>query len=1251
MIPIELKLPIFRTKYIMKLLLTFIICVFAIQSAFAQPNTNFTASPLEICVGETIQFTDLSTSTGTITNWTWDFGDGATSAVQNPTHTYTNSGDFTITLTAVDGNGASPEVKINFIKVNPLPAPSFTTSIIGGCSLPSQVSISNVQPSTGVTYAWDFGNGTTSSSGTPANVTYNSENSYDITLTVTDNITGCVNTIVETVNIFDYHADFSLSSASACAGKIVNFIDNSSPGTNTWNWNFGDGSNSTVQNPTHSYLNAGTYTVILTVTNSVNGCSDTYTETIVVYPLPSPSFTFTPSSGCAPLDVSFTNTSGGTGSFEWLFGDGGSFLGVSPTGHTYLNNGTYSVTLTQTDANGCSNSVTQPNIISVSSITVDFEADVFKGCETLDVNFTDLSNSPNANDPITSWVWDFGNGSVFNGQNPPTQSFTEGVYDVTLTVSTNAGCSQTLTFTDYISAGIAPIPDFSWTPNTGCAKSPYSFTDLTTVPIPYSQNELTYEWSFGDGGVSNIQNPTYEYPLDTGYFDVQLIVKFRGCPDTITYQNVVYIEAPISRFGATSVYCNPTLPLEVTFNDNAIIGKVTDSTKLIWYWGDGTSEAYTSPNVYNNTPGPITHTYNNLGTYTIKQVVHNYTTGCSDSTTQQIHLSKIEADFSVSNDSVCVNSSVYFSGNSTISTHPINHWAYNIDNDTLIFFSNFNYLYDTPGTSDITLIITNSVGCQDTAQFLDLNILALPVANISPSDLAGCSPLTVVFTNNSTNPSGVPISNFEWSFENGTTQTTTNVGQSTNYTFTNEGIFQTHLVVTDEFGCVSPTISVQTELSKPSALFDLPTVVCSDEEFTAINNSTDYSSSEWFINSSSESTNNDFTSSLNHTGSATNLSFTDSVTLIVTDINGCKDTLVQEIIVSTPFADFDFVFSGANVNDAGSFVCPPVFAALTDLSTSFGNISNWNWNFGDGKASTLQNPNNTYVFAGTYSGTLMITDEYGCTSTMIYEDYLTIGGPSGDIDWTLFSQCEQEYTFTPSNLEGVTDILWDMGNGETLHSIDEFNYAYGAAGTYIPTATLINKDDCNITYILDTVFVTVSPLNPYFEINPMSMNWGEPATITDYSTGGYGGIVNWFWNAGGDSFNNNGGSFEHLFNSAGEVTVTLVVTDSAGCQDTYQVVVNISTKLTIPNILTPNGDGINDVFRLIDNAYKSYKVVILNRWGNVVNESYVVEDNYLWDGLKKNGEECHDGVYFYIIDGIQRDGKPRSEHGFVHLVR
>src|SRR5690625_288153 len=123
----------------MKSLLTIIAIIFISFYSFAQREPDFTASPLEICVGESVQFSDLSTSALPISSWTWDFGDGSTSSSQNSSHSYTSPGTFTIILTAVNANGAVSEVKTGFIKVNPLPSPAFTPTILGGCSVPSNV--------------------------------------------------------------------------------------------------------------------------------------------------------------------------------------------------------------------------------------------------------------------------------------------------------------------------------------------------------------------------------------------------------------------------------------------------------------------------------------------------------------------------------------------------------------------------------------------------------------------------------------------------------------------------------------------------------------------------------------------------------------------------------------------------------------------------------------------------------------------------------------------------------------------------------------------------------------------------------------------------------------------------------------------------------------------------------------------------------------------------------------------------------
>jgi PKD repeat protein len=229
----------------------------------------------------------------------------------------------------------------------------------------------------GATYSWDFGNGQTSTDQSPTAPIYSTAGSYSITLSVTNTTTGCENSISQTVDVFEYFSDFDASLISVCAGTAINFTDLSSAGTNSWNWDFGNGNTSSQQNPSVTYFSGGNYTVTLTSQNTTIGCQDVSTIEIEVLENPIPSMDASPITGCAPLEVNLTNTSTTAGDYAWNFGDGNTFNGQNPGSHTYTNNGTFSITVSVTDANGCVGSQTYNNIINVSSVVVDFS---FRKC-------------------------------------------------------------------------------------------------------------------------------------------------------------------------------------------------------------------------------------------------------------------------------------------------------------------------------------------------------------------------------------------------------------------------------------------------------------------------------------------------------------------------------------------------------------------------------------------------------------------------------------------------------------------------------------------------------------------------------------------------------------------------------------------------------------------------------------------------------------------------------------------------------
>lgn len=1225
----------------------------------AQPNPEFSATPLVVCAGAPVNFTDLSTSTNPIVSWTWNFGDGNGSTQQNPQHIYSVAGPKNITLTVFDGTTAVPIVKTAYILVNPLPVPSFVIAT-SGCTLPVNALITNVQPNTGHSFSWNFGNGQTSTQLTPTGISYSTAGTYQVNLQVTSTQTGCVNSVQQTINVANFSTDFAATAQSICAGESISFTDQSM-NANQWNWNFGNGSSSSSQNPQNTYSNPGTYNVTLTSNNTVSGCSGTETMTIVVHPNPVPSFLAAPTFGCSPLPVDFSINNPINGSYTWNFGNGTSFIGEAPPTVMYNSNGEYNVTLTVEDENGCIGETTLVEYITVTPLIIDFEADVIDGCEDLEVQFADLSNAPNpSDDPITGWVWDFGNGNTFSGQVPPVQTYSEGEYEVSLTISTDNGCVETISIPEFIRVGKHSVVDFTVDQVEDCAKQPFVFTNNSLTPLPFDEDDLLYEWSFGDGGGSTQENPTYTYPIDTGFFDVQLIVNYRGCRDTMVQPNLIFIKAPISLFSLSqSVFCNPILPINVTALDNAILGAEPEDVQMIWTWGDGTNNLLEDADLYDADQGTMSHTFNAFGTYTIKQVVHNYVTGCSDSTQQIVTMSNIDANFNLSTDTICLENSVTMT-NTSVSTDPITEYTYffgdgsPIENNPIT-----SHVYNQPGSYPITLMVENQLGCIN-SQVINLTVLPRPIAQIDVSHLIGCAPLPVSYSAPNSTPNfslgGQNLATFDWTFPDNSTQTTNDSLAIVTHLLTTEGTFTTSLVVTDQYGCISFPSSVNTTITKPLASFVAPSFVCSTEDFVAVNNSQNGVQYQWNVDGiNSGNSAPDPTFSFDETGSSTLFSVGHSIQLIVTDVNGCKDTSVQVVTVSLPYANPSYQFDGANVNAQGDFICPPVFAELTDNSSSVGSIATWNWTFGDGNLSVLENPDNTYVFAGVYTATLEITDEYGCVDDTVLFEYLSIGGPTGEVSWQLVGDvCNPQYLFVTDNLVNVTTITWELGDGSTHEGIPDFYHEYNTQGTYFPIAYLQDGNGCSVAYDMNQINVLYSELNANFSVSPSGENFvGDEVFLDDLSTGGIQGIQNWYWNTGEASYvlQNTGDNY-YVWNTPGNHVITLIIEDFAGCVDTISVPIFISIDVEVPNVFTPNGDGINDYFQLPYDIFTSYDVVIVNRWGNLIYEGYGQTTLNMWNGTTMNGTMCTEGVYFYRVQGNNLyDGKPMDKHGFVTLEK
>ena len=419
------------------------------------PVADFTASTLLGAAPLEVTFTDSSTGTGPLT-YVWDFGDGTGDAVPSPVHTFTTVGTYTVNLTVTNDVGLSTKNDI-IIDVQEAPVAGFSGEPVSGFA-PLEVTFTDA--STGsptLNYLWDFGDGTGDTGPSPVH-TYTLAGTYNVTLTVTNDVGSNTTTLTDyiTVSAVPPVADFSGEPVSGFAPLEVTFTDGST-GTAplTYAWNFGDGATSTEQNPVHTYVTAGTFTVSLTVTNDggINTKSLTGYITVSAVP-PVADFSGEPVSGFAPLMVTFTDASTGTAplSWAWDFGDGTGDTVQSPV-HTYVNAGTFNVSLTVTNAGGM-DAKTLTNYITVSAVppVADFNGEPVSGPAPLMVTFTDASSGT----PPLTWAWDFGDGATSTEQSPSHTYVNAGLYSVSLTVM-NLGGSDAVTEVGYINVSAAPV--------------------------------------------------------------------------------------------------------------------------------------------------------------------------------------------------------------------------------------------------------------------------------------------------------------------------------------------------------------------------------------------------------------------------------------------------------------------------------------------------------------------------------------------------------------------------------------------------------------------------------------------------------------------------------------------------------------------------------------------------------------------------------------------------------------------------
>lgn len=577
---------------------------------------------------------DIDASDLTYASYFGEFGgrgdhvDGGTSRFDKNGFVYhascascTGTQGFPVTDSAWSTVNPSPNCNAGSFKMQfeffPLLAATDATPI-SGCP-PLEVQFSNFSNLEGEDYFWDFDDGTTSTEEEPFHI-FDSIGVYDVQFIIIDSA-NCVIADTATIQIIVTDtasttvANFE-SNSIGCLQSSINF-NNTSEEANNFLWDFGDGSTSIEENPSHTFSSAGDYEVTL-YADPGSVCGDTITKTVsIVENTLEPEFVFF-QTDCAVENssIQFVDSSRSDlpiVSWIWSFGDGNISTQQNPI-HQYDSSGTNNVTLSISDSAGCFSFVSAPIAYSTTIFETDFG--FIQNCNPFSFG-TQFVDSSSAESDVVEWQWDFGDGNTSNAENPNHFYSVADTFSVSLTSTNELGCSDSIT-KDVPVAVVNVNVNFSAI--VECNNSVVQFTNNSSS----EDSIVSYEWNFGDGNTSTETSPTYDFQ-SFGNFTVTLTATTAsGCQSSSSaFIGIPFIDVNISVFtpsGCSNV--NQGFFFQVTGSSSS------GPTSALWDFGDGaTASGFTA-----------SHSYSTPGNYDVTHIITN-AQGCIDTVVEMVTIS------------------------------------------------------------------------------------------------------------------------------------------------------------------------------------------------------------------------------------------------------------------------------------------------------------------------------------------------------------------------------------------------------------------------------------------------------------------------------------------------------------------------------------------------------------------------------------------------------------------------------------
>jgi gliding motility-associated-like protein len=1162
----------------------FIACIIFLFSSEIVLANDFSANKTIGCVPVSTFFTSNFSQA---ISYQWDFGDGTYSTIPNPGKVYNSVGNFSVTLTVTFQNGTTQTiVKSNYITSVALPKPNFGYSIIPGtCKDYETVYFQDSSSGNVVRWLWDFGDGNLSSIKNPSHQ-YKSSKSYQVTLH-TWNSDSCYATRVQTVVVQflqNPKVNFSIQDSIFCtSGQKTNALAQTISGNiNQFQWIFSGGIPvASGTSPTISFPQTGNFSIQL-IGKDRNGCFDTISKSINVIIRSSQTNISPYSAAICSGNITTYSAIGPIKSMVWLFSDGDSLQGIS-INKNWSNVGTYSFQYRITDTNNCvytknslqsitvekptsnvsiwANGCTAPYLIQTSAIMgsgmstkfwltdsagnrIDsslsaswttsvstkgkysilvrtfskdcffdsiypvvfssgiipsFISDVDSGCVPLSISFQNKSATDKL-DSIISVSWDFGDGTLGLGINPSHSYISKGIYPVSIRITTKNGCVDSLKIPNKIYAGNRPKAFFISPDTSGCKTIVRRYQDQSSGTI------TSWFWNFNNGTTSLLQNP--DKPVNysnSGIYATTLVVRDLGCSDTFQLNNNVTVYPPKPQF-ITPQPIGCDLPFTPIFQNTTV-----DGIRFNWNFGDSLSSYNT------DTSRNAFHTYHQYGSYDVTLIaVSSY--GCADTIVKKswIKIAK-PAPFFVAKDSAgCAPYTALMINKSSPGSY-----AFYFGNS---FSKTPGFTFTTPGKYSVKLVMTDSIGCIDSFEVADQIWVKGLTVDFQATPTIGCIPFQSSFVS-LINP--IAITHYLWNFGD---SSTSSLDQPT-HTFLQKRSYTIKLSVIDTNGCKSSNIKTNYIASNnPVAAFEAPTQSCLNAAISFSNMSVGSGLSAWWdfgdgITSTTWSPTHRYTT----TGFFT-------VKMVVFHASGCSDTLIKYKAVEV----IRHQTSVANGHIVG--YCAP---ALIALHSSSSNAVTWNWDFGDGATSTLENPSHSYNNNGYFNVILVTSNFLGCSDTLKIDSMVHIVGPVASFSSSPIPNCAMGQTTFTNLSQNYSKSIWDFNDG-IIDSVQNPKHIYFNPGIYNPVLIVSDSLGCSSTFSLKNKLPVYPKPNAHFNFSFLGSCSRNLLKLipNDSSYSQY----QWDFGDGSSSFNK---SPSHIYSSTNQFTVGLIVVDSNGCNDTF----------------------------------------------------------------------------------------------------